>query len=707
MEVQDFVAIEQRAEIAILWLDNRQEKMNIVSPAVMQVFETVFSALENDDSVKAAVIISRKKDFIAGADIKSFAIEKKGDFRPIQARGHQLLDRLEKGNKPIVAAISGACVGLGTELALACHGRILSNSPKTFMGLPEVKIGILPGGGGTQRLPRLVGIQKALDMMLTGKNIYAYRAKKWGLADALTAPDKLLHAALIMARRLLDAPIRRKPRLSLVDQFLEGTGTGRSILFQQARKMALKRSQGNYPAIPAILDCVETSYRKGLKAGYEKELELFEPLLLSEESKALRALFFANTENKKNPFGPATKPIQTLGMIGAGFMGVGIAEVSVVKDIDVFLKDVKAEVIAAAYKSIWESLQKKVKQKALTKVQAEEQIGRLRGQLDYDHFDQSDIVIEAVLEKMSLKKKIIEEIETHCREDVIIATNTSSLSVTEMAEHAKRPEQVIGMHYFSPVPKMPLLEIIRTKKTAKSVVAACYDFGLKQGKTCIVVNDGPGFYVNRILSPYLNECLTMVDEGLSIEIVDKALVKKGFPVGPLNLLDQVGLDIAAHSTESTRPQVSSREGFEVCESVIKMVEAGWLGRKNGKGFYTYNPKTKKRKTPNPDAYQFFKGAGKQSLPQEEIQNRALMLMINEAVMCLEEKIISSPTDGDLGAVFGIGFLPFTGGPFRHIDTTGVQNIVEMMNTLHEKYGARFKPRPLLEKMAGEEEYFYS
>lgn len=694
MTTSDFITIEKRNGTAILWLDHQLEKMNIVSPDTMGFFRDVILQIEQDDSVKAVVLISGKKDFIAGADIKSFAIEKEGDFRPIQTEGHAILDKIETGSKPVVAAVRGACVGLGTEIVLACHACVAANDPKTFFALPEVKIGILPGGGGATRLPRRVGIQKALDMMLTGKNIYAYQAKKMGLADELTAPGKLLQAALMMAERLQKKPLERKRKLSLADKFLEGTAIGRNILFSQARKMAYKQSQGNYPAIPAIIDTVETSYRKGMAAGYEKERDWFEKLLLTDESAALRSLFFATTNNKKNPYGEVKQPIQTLGMIGAGFMGAGIAEVSVNKDIDVLLKDISSDVLNKAYQQIWKSLEKKLRYKALSKTGAEEIMARLNGQLTYDHFEQADIVIEAVLEKMDLKKRIIKDMEEHGREDVIIATNTSSLSVTEMARHAQRPEQVIGMHYFSPVPKMPLLEIVVTEQTSKEVIAACYDLGLKQGKTCIVVKDGPGFYVNRILAPYLNECLLMIEEGISFEDVDKALKKKGFPVGPITLLDQVGLDIAAHVTDSMKPLVAGREGVTINTSVQKMVEAGRLGRKNGKGFYQYNEKGK-RQGADKAAYDFFAGKGSVSADRQLIQDRALFMMLNEAARCLEEGIISSAEDGNLGAVFGIGFLPFTGGPFRYMNTMDLPAVVARMQELAEQLGPRFRPAGLL------------
>lgn len=707
MQIKDFLTIEKEDGIATLWLDNKKEKMNVVSPSVIDIFGQIFEQMENDQEVKAVIFISGKKDFMAGADIKSFAIEQKGDFRPIQKAGHETLNKIENSKKVYISAVHGTAFGLGTELSLACHARIATDHPSTKFGLPEVKVGILPGGGGTQRLPRLIGIQKALDMMLTGKNIYARTAKKIGLVDELTAPGKLHQAATMLAKRLLKSPIKRTSKLSLAEKLLEGNPIGRSILFSQAKKMALKQSQGNYPAIPAIIECVETGIKQGQKAGYEKELELFEYLLLTPESKALRSLFFASTDNKKNPYGKENaQPLTTLGMIGAGFMGAGIAEISVNKGIDVLLKDINPEGIVAAKKEIWKGLAKKIRRKALTKPQAEEIMGRVSGQLTYENFENADIVIEAVLEKMDLKKRIIADIDKHCKADVVIATNTSSLSVTEMANHATKPEMVIGMHYFSPVPKMPLLEIVKTAKTDESVIASCYEFGLKQGKTCIVVKDSPSFYVNRILGPYMNESLLLLDEGVAIEAIDKAMKKKGFPVGPITLFDQVGLDIAAHVVDSSRKIVADRADFEISNSVIKMFEAGRLGKKNGKGFYHYDEKGKKKGVDN-TAYQFFKGNGNISMDMEDIQNRCLYLMLNEAVLCLAEGIIANPTDGDLGAVFGTGFLPFTGGPFRYIDQLGIENVVTTMKELASKNGSKYLPAKMLLEMAAKGESFHA
>lgn len=542
--------------------------------------------------------------------------------------------------------------------------------------------------------------------MLTGKNIYPYQAKKMGLVDEVTNHSKLHAVATQICEKMIAGKWKRPERKkSLLDKFLDDTSIGRNIVFNQAKKMSAKQTQGNYPAVPAIIECVETGLKQGNKAGFERELDLFEELMLTPESAALRSLFFGMTENKKNPYkkeGQKVKELKTLGMLGAGFMGAGITEVSIFKGIDVLLKDLQAESLQKAQQDIWKSIAKRIQRKSISKTDGQEIINRIQPRLDYDGFEHADIVIEAVVENMKVKKAIFKEIEENCKNDVVIASNTSSLSLTEMSTAASKPEQVIGMHYFSPVPKMPLLEIVKTDKTSEEVIASCYDFGIKQGKTVIVVKDGPGFYVNRILAPYLNECLNMADEGIALDFIDKALIKKGFPVGPISLLDEVGLDIAAHVAESSAEALSQgREGFEANTATTDMFKDGRLGKKNKKGFYKYEEKKGRAKKAgiDPSAYNYFKGNGDKQLPIEEVQDRALLLMINEAVMCLEEGIISNTADGNLGAVFGIGFLPFTGGPFRYIDQLGADKVVARMKELESKYGVRYTPRPLLVEYA--------
>ena len=709
MSREDFYRIEKKNGIATIWVHIKKEKMNIVSPDLIQYFDEIYTELNDDDTVRAGVLISDRKDFIAGADIKAFKAEKKGDFTPTLKKGHLCLNALENAKKPIIAAIHGTAYGFGTELSLACHGRVCSDDPKTKFGLPEVKLGLLPGGGGTQRLPRLVGLQKSLDMMLTGKNIFARQAKKMGLVDVVVNRNKLHTAAVALADQIIKngGKLERNRKKTMLDKFLDGTSIGRNLVFKKAREKVMKLTQGNYPAVPKIIDCVEHGLKHGLDKGLLYEREAFEALMLGQVSKELRQIFYNMTDNKKNPYNNYNS-VDKLGILGAGFMGAGIAEVSVMNQMDVVLKDINQETISEAKQLIWKTLRKKLKRKQISTTQADRTIERVRERLDYDGFEKLDLVVEAVVEKMSVKKAIIDDLDAVCSDDYIFATNTSALSVTKMAEHAKNPAHVIGMHYFSPVPKMPLLEIVKTKHTSEKTIGTVYDIGVRQGKTCIVVQDGPGFYANRILAPYLNEVMLMLEEGAQIEALDQAMKKKGMPVGPIALMDEVGIDVGAHVMSGDIAEVvKSREGLVVSKGLLKMFEAGYLGKKNKKGYYKYDGKNGKRNGANPHAYQFFGNPPKIELAFEEMTWRPLLLMINEAVMCLEEGILSTPTDGDLGAVFGLGFLPFTGGPFRFADAYGINELVQLMEDHAKKFGPKFNPRPLLASMAENNQLFHS
>ena len=704
----DFIRIEKNKGIATIWIDRKGEKQNIVSPSLIGLFDSTFKQLDEDQEVKAVVLISGKKDFIAGADIAAFKAEKVGDFQPVSRKGHEILQRLENSKKPIVSAIHGTCYGLGVEMSLACTARICSDHKSTKLALPEVKLGLLPGGGGTQRLPRLIGIQKALDMMLTGKNIYAYPAKKMGLVDDVVNKNKLHSAAVQMAARLIKTPIVRKRKKTMMQRLLDDTAIGRGIVFSQARKMVQKMTQGNYPAAFEIINCAEIGLKQGLKAGYEAEVIRFEKLMLTPQSRGLISLFHAMAAKKKNPYPDLVKETRTLAVLGGGLMGGGIADVSIASGMNVLLKDIKEEMITEARIHIWKSLKKKLSRRVITNIEAGEIMNRLRGQLDYSDFDKTDLVIEAIPEILSLKQKILAEVEEAGHDKIIFATNTSALPVKNIGANAKRPENVIGMHYFSPVDKMPLLEIIRTEKTADWVVASCYEAGVRQGKTVIVVKDTPGFYTNRILAPYLNEAMLVIEEGEKLGNVDRLMKKRGFPVGPFQLMDEVGIDVGAHVMSGDLNEVvKDREGLVISQGLPKLFKAGYHGRKNKKGFFLYDPKTGRRKGENAAIYPFFGGKARTEMDGTEIQNRCLMMMVNEAVLCLEEEIVNNPLDGDVGAVFGLGFLPFTGGPFRLIDEMGASEVLKVMKDLEAKHGARFKAAKTIVDFARSGSKFYA
>lgn len=702
--------IEKRNGIAIVWLDQEGEKINKVSLDFVGDIDKMFQQLETDPEVKAAVIISRKKDFIAGADIDMFGkVKQKGDFIDFTRNGHQSLYKLERSKKPVVAAVHGACLGAGTEIALACHARIASDDRSTHFALPEVMLGLLPGGGGTQRLPRLIGIQKALDMMLTGKKIYAGKAKKIGLVDQVTTKESLLNAAIELANSLIQKPMHRKDPREFMEKVLESTGFTRSIVYRKAKEMVLKKTLGNYPAPLKILECVEIGMEEGMDKGLEAEAVKFEELILTDVSRQLIRIFFNMTEKKKNPYADKlkVKDPDNIAVIGAGFMGAGIAHVSVMDGINVLLKDIKEETIAAAKQSIWKDLFKKVQRKSMTQPEAEEILNRVQSKTDFSGFDKVDVVVEAVFEEIKLKQRIVADCEAATKDDCIFASNTSALPISHIAEKAARPQNIIGMHYFSPVPKMPLLEIIKTPKTADWVTACCFELGIRQGKTCIVVNDGPGFYTTRILAPYMNECFLLIEEGCDAALIDKAMKKWGFPVGPVALQDEVGIDIGAHIMTSELVEFAKqREGARINDGVVKMYKDGYSGKKNKRGFYKYDEKGKKRGI-DENIYKYFGNPSRKEFAQETIQHRMGMMMINEALYCMDEGILENPTDGDVGAIFGLGFPPFTGGPFRYIDHVGADKVLAIMEDLAAKYGARFKPSKLLKAKAEKGEKFYN
>jgi 3-hydroxyacyl-CoA dehydrogenase/enoyl-CoA hydratase/3-hydroxybutyryl-CoA epimerase len=448
-----------------------------------------------------------------------------------------------------------------------------------------------------------------------------------------------------------------------------------------------------------------------MEAGLDAEAVKFEELLLGDVSKQLINIFFAMTDKKKNPYDEKLiKKVHRLGMIGAGFMGAGIAQVSMDDDIHVLLKDINQDMISSAYKTIYDDYNKKVSKKAMTKIELEEKMALLSGSLNYEDLDNQEIIIEAVFEDLKLKQNILKDVETNAKPNTIFASNTSALPIKEIAAKAKNPELVIGMHYFSPVPKMPLLEIIKTDKTADWVTATCFDVGVRQGKTVIVVNDGPGFYTTRILAPLMNEAQLLLDEGGDILQIDKEMNLFGFPVGPITLADEVGIDVGAHimSGELMTEMLKQRPDFKVSKTLLEISKAGYKGRKNKKGFYKYDENGKKVSGQvDSEIYSYYGGNSRKKFDATEIHHRCAFAMLNEAALCLEEGIIENPLDGDIGAVFGLGFPPFRGGPFRYADTLGAQKVVDILNDLQQRFGARFKPAQILVDYAKAGKKFYN
>ena len=691
--------------VAIVTLNTPGEKVNKLDEKLIEEFSSLLDTIEEDGEIKGAVLLSGKENnFIAGADIDMFKTRDTAEeLSELSWTGHEILLRVEQFKKPIVVGIHGSCMGGGTELALACHYRLVSDHSDTKIGLPEVKLGLLPGMGGTQRLPRLIGIQKALPYLLTGKNMYSRQARRTGFADEVVHRHALKDAGIEAVEKLTKKSASHPDKRSLPEKLLESNPLTRKIIFSQARKQTQGQTKGNYPAPFKIIDAVEYGFNNGFEKGIKNESKLFGELAVTPESRALVQLFFAMNEAKKNPMEDKKKDINKIGVLGAGLMGSGIAQVSIEDGFHVWLKDQTMENAVKGESGIEEDLDKKVDKKIISSFEKDEQISRIHPTTSYDNFDQLGLVIEAVFEDLDLKQSIVKEVESNSSEHTIFASNTSSLPISDIAAKADRPELILGMHYFSPVQKMPLLEIIKTDKTADWVIATAYDVGLRQGKTVIVVNDGPGFYTTRILAPFINEALLMLEEGASIEQLDKTMKQFGFPVGPVALLDEVGIDVGAHVAGVLSDTFEAR-GAKTSKKAKELVDAGYKGRKNKKGFYNYADD--KKKDVNKDIYQFFGGEKRKEFKPVEIQQRLSLVMVNEAVHCLQDNILKSPTDGDLGAIMGLGFPPFLGGPFRYIDREGAAAIVERMEILQTELGDRFKPADLLKKHADNDNLFY-
>jgi enoyl-CoA hydratase / long-chain 3-hydroxyacyl-CoA dehydrogenase len=499
------------------------------------------------DSVKGLVLISGKPDnFIAGADISMLdAVDSAAGMTDLARQGQTLMDRLARIPKPVVAAIHGACLGGGLEVALACSYRIATSGAKTKLGLPEVMLGLLPGSGGTQRLPRAVGIQEAISLMTQGKSLSADRAKKAGLIHEVVDPAALETVALQAAKELIAGtlkPPKRSP--GLLAMLLEGNPLGRMILWSQAEKAINKAAGGHYPAPLAILEAIKAGVENGHAEGSKTEARLFGELGMTPVSRALRGVFHAQTAAKKNPYDKPAVSAATVGVLGAGLMGAGVAQVTASAGLNVVLKDRDAAAIARGEKQIDNNLSSSVKKRRMTQFDKDRTLARVMGVSDTDdawrtHLGRADVVIEAVFEDLALKHRVIKEIEPLMKPGAVFASNTSALPLSSIATAAADPSRVLGMHYFSPVDKMPLLEIIPHAGTSRAALSAAYDLGLKQGKTVIVVKDVPGFYVNRSLAPWATEALLLVQEGVEPEALDSAVRKFGYPVGPVTLADEV------------------------------------------------------------------------------------------------------------------------------------------------------------------------
>ncbi len=716
----NFFKIERHEDgILLVYLDNPSDRMNTLSQGMLSELEELLDEISADHFARALAFISSKKDnFIVGADIRDFdKMTEPGQTAEIITRFHSLFNRIANLHYPVIAAINGPCLGGGLEFALACHFRMATDWEKTVLGLPETKLGLFPAAGGTQRLTRLAGVRRALPLMIKGKILSARQAKSLGIVDMVVFPSDLagsVKRAIPYFLKKFPRKMAYPPAFSL-DWLLHSFVPARKAYFKAARRRVAQQGGNHYPAPLRLIDCVETGIAGTMSDGLRAEAEAFGPLVLSAQSSALRQLFFNQTRLKKKHYSSAQpREISRIAVVGSGFMGTGIASVSAHNGYEVALKDVSGEKLSKSLREIWKHLDGRVRAKKGGPVERDKLFSRVVPTLDYAGLAGAGLVIEAVFEDLELKKDLLREVERHISPDCIFASNTSAIPISRIAAASSRPENVIGMHYFSPVPKMPLLEIIVTEHCADWVLATAVSVGRRQGKTVIVVRDGPGFYTSRILTPYMLEAIRLVEEGAAIEDIDNALQQFGFPVGPLKLLDEVGIDVAAHVSHELEEFFAHREIREPA-ALDEVLKSGWQGKKKGLGFYNYEPGLVGRlpligsRMPRPvnsKIYGFFGSGGRKRMDFSTVQKRLVYLMLNEAALCLQEGTIFSPEDGDLGAVFGLGFPSFLGGPFRYLDSVGTGRIVSEMEEMAMKFGDRFEPASILVRMAELQEKFY-
>jgi len=700
--------------VAYLEFDLPDEKVNKLSSGVMTRLRELVDELKGS-SHKAVVLISKKKDtFIAGADIDTIRdFTEKSQFQSAIVQAHEIINAFEDLPMPTMAAIDGTCLGGGCELVLACDYRIATDNKRTQIGLPETKLGIFPGFGGCYRLPRLIGLPQSLDIILAGKSVNGKKALKLGLIDACVPKEQLTERAAQWAADLASGKKKKrrtyfKPK-TLMDRFLH-TPFGMKKVFEKAQETLAKQTKGFYPAPVAALRVIETIYGMSDRdAALAVEMNAFLDVAVGDVSKHLINLFFVLEDIKKQngiDGDVEALDIKKMGVLGAGVMGGGIAYVAADKGVAVRMKDIANDALAKGFKAANDLWKKKLQRKRLTSYEYEQRLSLVTGTLDYTGFGSMDLVVEAVVEDMKIKKSVIAETAKHLSDSCIFATNTSSLSVTEMAEAHPNPKNFVGMHFFNPVDKMPLVEVIRGEHSSDQATAAVFELAKKMGKTPVVVKDGPGFLVNRLLLPLLSEALFLLEDGVDIVKTDHMYTHEfGMPMGPFRLMDEVGHDVCVKVLKIFREALGER--IEISSLLDKVALNNRLGKKSGKGFYLYDEKGKETGL-DPSIYSVL-GLPEPTLvlsSQESIE-RGLFMMINEASRALyEDQIVQTATELDLAMIMGSGFPPFRGGLLRYADQQQPEYIVGQLKLYTEKYGIRFSPSPSLIKLADDGGLFY-
>jgi 3-hydroxyacyl-CoA dehydrogenase / enoyl-CoA hydratase / 3-hydroxybutyryl-CoA epimerase len=697
---KNYQLIDRGAGWVELKFDQPDSKANVFNESALQELDLVVKELGGRSDLKGVLVTSGKSDiFIAGADlnlIKSLDTVEKA-LEGCSA-GQQAIHRFSKLKCQKVAAIGGACLGGGFELALACDKRVASDAKSVKIGLPEVMLGILPGFGGSVRLPRLVPLPTALDMILTGKQVDGTRAFKMGMIDTYLPAQDFNERALAWAKTNQGRSGRRVH--TFTNRLMEMVPF-RGLIFSQARKQVMKNTKGKYPAPLKILDLLAEIHGIGLEEALKREARAFSLLAVTPISKRLIEFFqLSESVKKTNGVGPEVqaRKVERGAVLGAGVMGGGIAWAFANRDISVRMKDLNWDAVGLGLQQAGENFGFVLKRKKLTKPQFMGKMAMISGSLDYSGFKMADVVVEAVVENMDVKKKVLQDVENYISPDCIFASNTSSLSITEMQSVAKRPDKVGGFHFFNPVSRMPLIEVIAGAKTSPETVASLFELAKKLGKTPIVVKDGPGFLVNRLLLPYMNEALFLFEEGVSVERIDRVMLDFGMPMGPMRLVDEVGIDVAAKVAKILNQAFGARAEASPLSDVI--VKSGRLGKKNGKGFYVYE--SGKEVGVDDSVPQLLSARSTKSvqLSDNELVQRMIYPMVNEASLALAEGVVKTPGEVDLGMIMGTGFAPFRGGLLRYADSETPKRIVESLERFSGQGGGeRLKPNQALQEAA--------
>lgn len=693
-------------ENSLGWLtfDQPASKVNTLSPTTLGELDRMLDAVGVAADITALVIVSGKPDsFIVGADVGELAkVEDEATAADLARTGQRVFAKIAALPFTTVAAIHGACMGGGLEMALACDYRVATEDEKTKLGLPEVNLGILPGWGGTQRLPRLVGVVAALELILSGKQVSVRKAHRMGLIDGRVAKAFLesqvgAFVAQVGTAKGARAIARRRVKArSRAMRIMESLPPGRSFIYRKSEKQVVSRTHGHYPAPLEALRVIRETRGMEIHRGLEVEAEALGRLAATPISRNLVRLFQLSQELKRA--GAGAPPVGSAGVVGAGIMGGGIAWALANAGVDVRMKDISWDAISAGLGAASTMFDAQVQRRKLTPGGKSLAMHRISGCVEYSGFGRLDCVIEAVVENMDVKKKVLAEIEAAVPKDCLICTNTSSLSIEEMASALERPERFIGLHFFNPVNRMQLVEIIGHARSSPESVARGVALTKRMGKLPLVVGACPGFLVNRILLPYIVEAARMFEEGVDAERIDGALERFGMPMGPLTLADEVGLDVGVKVARVL--EASYGERMHVPSGLGRVADEGLKGKKGGGGFYVYAGN--KRKGPNAAARKIAlngHGDARKELTDEEIVDRAVLSMVNEAARCLEEGVAQRAEDVDVAMVMGTGFAPFRGGLIRYADERGAAPIVERLNDLESRYGMRFHPARLLTKAA--------